>query len=589
MTPSPKDRKSQPGLLARVIADALASFCEVDEGMVSSRLIKNSCISLENLRLIPRLLQETDDYVIEAIGSIQSATFKWKWNMLGKKSKKNNSKGYMKKSTLTMKGVSVKIRARMKTNSGETSTLFTNRSMSVDETATSAFGEDESTSEEKKGFRKKFVKNLVDQLAVHIADLKISIEPLPIEMDGVATRKKEVVIEGKNISLVSLGREKSVNKKTLKKKNGPLLEELDLGSLSVRLAEIDEHGVRRMLPMVDPFRYSAELKRFHGERFSGLAEGVEVTGNEMRPILMPHQPSSALLSKDDSRDSTVDLDYRAQVLDPLNIQDVDICVKDQGIEASLRIDHSRSWDSAPPAILYDEQREDLRDVAENASISHEGLNVNLGDLQCIALFGIIQMFTVRDGVDDRITRELEERKSLLLKTIERPGGLQILATLAPNTFSKSTVDLNRSSLYYFPFRDVSLTLPNKAKCYLQDCALKIRTDGSISVFVVDGGASVNKGEVLSADSNLTIDILKRQILIEKKTMQSGKNRRGSLLTDEESDFNLNLSEVKELSLGLGAMFAWKRKLMDSKNIDLPAISNELQWSLKLDGSTSLNF
>eukprot|EP00554_Chaetoceros_debilis_P008206 CAMPEP_0194099806 /NCGR_PEP_ID=MMETSP0150-20130528/879_1 /TAXON_ID=122233 /ORGANISM="Chaetoceros debilis, Strain MM31A-1" /LENGTH=581 /DNA_ID=CAMNT_0038786065 /DNA_START=122 /DNA_END=1864 /DNA_ORIENTATION=- len=581
MATSPKDKKSHPGLLARVIADALASFCEIDEGMVSSRLIKKSNISLENLRLIPRLLQETDDQIIEAIGSVESVTFKWKWNVLGKKSKKHNSKGYMKKSTLTIKGVDVKIRARTKSNRDETSTSFAKKTIN-DETATSIFS-DESTNEEKKGFRKKFVKNLVDQLAVHIMDLKITIEPLAVAIDGIASRKKEVVIEGKHISLVSMGREKNVNKKTLRKKKGPLLEELNLGSLSVRLAEIDERGIRRMHPIVDPFRYSAKLKRFYGERFSGLAEGVEITGQEIRPVIMSHQSSSDLPSNAETRDSATDLDYIVEDIGPLNVQDVDICVKDQEIEASLFIDHSESCDSVPPETLYDEQREDHRDVAEDASISQEGLNINLGDQQSIALFGIIHMFTLRNGVDNHTTRELEKGTRLLLKTISKPGGLHTHTTLVPNSFMRSTVHLHKSGLFYFPFRDVSLTLPNKAKCHLQDCTLKIRSDGSNSVFIVHGGASVNKGEVLSADSSLTIDIVKRQILIEKKIVQSGKYRRDPLMFDEDLDFNINLSEVRELSLGLGHMFAWNRRLMDARNIDPPATPNELKWAIKLNG------
>ncbi len=67
-------------LIAKKIAACLGSFCEVDEGMIRSRILNKSNISLKDVRVKPRVINEKGKgQAVEVIGLISEIVFRWKW------------------------------------------------------------------------------------------------------------------------------------------------------------------------------------------------------------------------------------------------------------------------------------------------------------------------------------------------------------------------------------------------------------------------------------------------------------------------------------------------------------------------------
>ncbi len=634
-----KNRKSTPGFLARIVAGALGSFCEVDETMISSRLINKSRISLENLRLIPRVIQETDDHIMETTGTVDSVTFKWKWNIARRRKSNSETKGYMKKSTLVMKGVNIKLRPKAKENSRnnenvQSASPRSDKSASRDDSLLSisadsictAFAEEQAAArQEQKGFRKKFVKNILDQLTLLVEDVNITIEPKAKPGDEVTAAKKEVKIHCQSLGLESLGRlstgkllkgklkRKERKKLKLKNKDLPLMQQLNVNSISARVIYINEHDVKKVVPMISPFSYSAKVKRFHGERFSSLGKGVEVIGQEVTSTSDPLKIAlSATLSNDEALDLSEgrDDEYGSGTFS-FDLRDIEICAEEDGeIETSLCYNNfSDSVDSTLSGTYSDSDKmysfgNNIEEGLIDPGIG-PGIHVHLGKYQTVALFGIINMFT-NEKPDNLEAKELEHMRRTMINSVARkPGGLKALAAMAPNTFAKSSMALNKSSSYHLPFNNLYVTLPNDTVISASDCCMDMRTDGSKSLIEVNGGVTVNGNDLLLKDGLLSVDLNKHLITIEREPEQlhspqplllSNMSQQLHAYSNEEGGtaFNFDLSEIKDLSVGLGQLMSWRTKLngRSKKGRLRPSSSGSSlppNWSLKVAGSTTLNF
>ena len=555
-------KRGNSGFVARKLTQALSSFLEVDESMVESRLLnpKKSRISLNNVRLKPRIIREDHDCAIEITGGIESVVFKWKWNYF---QNSKTYKGLMKRTALILKGVTIV----MKPISGTDAAVMEARNRLSQSSLNQSFREE--IEAEKK--QPKFIRNVMEQFSINIENIEVHLELPTDPSDPLTLSKKIVVLSLKGMKLEPIGLKKHRLKK--RKQKDPLLQELRVESIAAKVINFDENGKRTILPLIDPFRYSATAKRFHGERFSGFNMGLEVTGNAITNLFRRSSVKPILSAKDDDRDGA-----DTHTTSSSTTGEIEISVDNDEIEISLFDAMSVSWDLG----IGDETLDPDRTAYDGIGNISAGdiVNVHLEDLQTVALFSAIKMFSgdsdIRFNVGDMSRR-------MLMKSVIRPGCFGALSKMSPRTYAKSTKELNKSSLFNFPFPSVTAILPNKTKIVARDCNFTMRTDGSRCDFEGGGGVTINDERLLEDGSSFIVDMINKDITLKPSNV---------LESVGEEDFELNLKGVQNVAVGVGELVRLRSLVIPQTPTQAghrPFHEEAPDWSLKVQGTTKIKF
>ena len=206
------------------------------------------------------------------------------------------------------------------------------------------------------------------------------------------------------------------------------------------------------------------------------------------------------------------------------------------------------------------------------------MNVHLEDLQTVALFSAIEMFSgdsdIRFDVGDMNRRNF-------LNSVIRPGGFGALSKMSPRTYAKSTKELNKSSLFNFPFPSVTAILPNKTKVVARDCNFTMRTDGSRCVFEGGGGVTINDERLLEDGSSFIVDMINKDITLKPSNV---------LKSVGEEDFKLNLKGVQNVAVGVGELVRLRSLVIPQPPTQAgqrPFREEAPDWSLKVQGTTEI--
>lgn len=562
------------GFIARKLAAALGSFCEIDESVIRSRLLnpKKSKISLKDLRLKPFPIKEDCDQAILITGHIEEAIFRWKWNLKGK----------FKKSSLLIKGVKIRLQPISAQEVAEMHARERLSASSFDSTKSLndiSPEKDLEKAPEKK--TSKFVKDIIDQLLLNIEDLEVHLELPTAPGEPLTNSKKTVVINGKYIELESMGALNTANfqhkartrkrKKDLKKNNreNPLLQHLRIGSLSAHVIDIDGiDGSRMVLPFIDPIQYTIVVKRFHGERFGGFGEGLDVKG-EVLPVAGRTSVVPIESFSEDERD-----DPDSSLMSSGG--EVEIYADDEEVETRLSLVISNSWDEDKAYSYLSCESRDLDDIDPPIN---DGVKLHLGSVQTVALFSIIKLFAIKPN-----TLESEEKeKSRQLSSLIGPGSLGMMRT--SKDFFRSSKDLNKSSVYNLPFDKIQVVLPNRAIVVARECAFQLQADGTKCIIEGSGGVHVDGTEVLIPGSSWTVDIIEEDILLQPREIPIQ-----SFMSDRKLNFEVGLSSITSLAVGIGELVKLKKMVM-ARSPSSPNVGNARQsnWSLKLNGTTDIKF
>mmetsp|Transcript_1412 Transcript_1412/g.2577 ORF Transcript_1412/g.2577 Transcript_1412/m.2577 type:complete len:540 (+) Transcript_1412:3074-4693(+) len=529
-------KKGSSGFVARTLATAVSSFLEVNESMIESRLLnpKYSSIAFNDVRLKPRVVLEDRDRSVEITGTIESVVFTWKWNYF-KGSKMY--KGIMKKTSLVIRGANIVILEKESTN----------LKPQINEVA-----KDEKLDAERK--RPKFLRNVIEQFSLNIEDITVHIK-LPSNDEYPSQMNTSIIFVGKSIELNPLG---LLHTEKLKKRSGlvkkkvrnPLLQDLTIGSISARILQVDEEEKEIMLPLIDPFQYTAKIKRFDGDRFSGVMTGLEVIGQEMQNDITCHSeetqsPLHSLFSK---------------------------------IEIYTGVDN----DEIETALHQSVQNFCLNLTEATRHVFSEGETcMHCGEIQTVAIFRAIKMFSSNDNQGNE---RVSEKRQHFLTSVVKPGGLGEISAISPTNFVHSSRELNKSSIFHLPFPCIQVFLPNDSSITVYKGVLTMRTDGTRNMFEADGGVTVNDQTLLQSGSPINVDFIRKEITL-KPYVNPESNHEGVVV----ANFEANLRDIQLLSSGLGSLIRLKRLVhgrpSTPKNHDIN--TQNPRWSIRVMGSTEI--
>lgn len=524
------------------IANSLSNFCQIDSADVKSKLLGKSKIKLHDVLLIPKIIHSNDSHAIEMTGRIEIAEFHYKVNVIkGVRS--------IRKSKLNASGVHVNLHVKANTPTEQPIPLSSKSSES---------------DHEQSNWKKKFLKNIIDQIAIHVQDLTVSFV-MPFSATGnksdtsnvKANTTNKLVISLKEMDLIALKKEKLNGKgpwrRRKKDNDSPLIQRLEIGSFSAHVTDLDEKGNQNSIPFIEPFQYSCSLKRFHGERFGSLGSGLEVIGDIVQN-LSNDVPDD--LTDDDMEDSSANgLEINAE-------QD----------EIEILFSPVRSHDTTTP------NKKEFCRSSKHFTPCH--IKLYLGAPQILALLGTISCF---QGAFNRNNHEHQDYQSnnffsYTTKPIERRR-----KKASPSNGSKK--DVFSSSVYSLPIPSLQVELPNKALVHLKKCEWQYRTDGSINKVEGVGGAEVNNVRILDDQGTWFIDMTRRTIVI--RTIQKDGVRqflhKDYSIHEHGADFNFHLNELRQLASGFSEISDLRRSVMCEQSTDTDSIS----WEVHIEGNTKL--
>jgi hypothetical protein len=518
------------------IANSLSSFCQIDSADVKSKLLGKSKIKLNDVLLIPKIIHSNDLYDIEMTGRIEVAEFHYKVNVIkGVKS--------IRKSKLNASGVHVNLHIQAKTPTSHNASFSTDASTSNNDHSS---------------WKKKFLKNIIDQIAIHLQDLTVSLV-LPstsaTNLSGTNndTANKFVMLV-KDIDLIALKKEKIKGKGPWKRRQKdshvPLMQRLEIGSFSANVTESDKQGDEKIIPFIDQFSYSCSLKRFDGERFGGIWSGLEVVGDIVAS------------SFDDTPDDLTDAEDSSSNGLEINAEKDEIEILFSPISHSSMIKASRKEVDRPSTHI----------------------KIYLGAPQILALFGTLSCFqgAFNNKDDEHHIHELKSER--YFSSIRKSSGKRMMKSSPSNS---STNDVFSSSVYSLPIPSLEAELPNKAVIHLKKCEWQYRTDGSINKVEGVGGASINNVAILNDQGTWFMDATRRIIVI-RTTQKDGVRHflhRDYSIHEHGADFNFHLNEIRQLASGCAELLDLSKSVMCEQSEN----SDSISWEMHIEGNTKLKF
>jgi len=531
-----KKKNNPQSLFANIVAGLLGSICEVDQSQIESNLLRKARISLSNVRILPRIVHRTEKYEFELNGMIDSCILSWTWT-------KKRGNGLVKRSSLTIEGLNVQVDPKkIESVKGGSNTNIPEANFEKVEDGGSVKG--------KENWSTKIIKQIVDDIAIRIVDARISVGvELPVVLNSESIpMQRRVVLVLEDVVLDSLGRinTKSTKKslKTVKEKDSlPLLQRFQIGSISSHIETHDNNGTRNVIPLIDPFRYKAYLKKFHGGRFAGgLMTGYDVSGDILR------KSSSTVVPLSSGLDTSNLIPHEDRNLSGYAIE---INSNQDQIETLL----PKQLKLPRPPKIKTVDHECLEKVVKD--VLHLTLGIEQVDAM-MALFSIIRI----PPLPQTSVYERNKYKS--------PGQLKNLK--ASDMFHKSTRDLTKASKFDLPLEAISLELPNGTFLSFPQCRYTKHKGDSISLtFNGKHGVMVNHETFFECGREYVINFGDKTVVFK------------SLMEDEISKILLiQLSTMQQVTQGLGDISQILRKYVPP-----PEIPDEHQWSIKTEGATQL--
>ena len=610
--------------LTKIVVGALGSIFELNASQVESNLIRKTRVSLRNLRLKPRVIIQKKKYLVELNGTIESCVFKWKWHMRGR----HDDVGYMKKCNLTLSGVKLTLKTREREDSKEDD-KEKEELEEKEESATDILNEENNDMVEQKdkNWKDKFVRKILDQLGLHLEDFELSIH-LPWDEDS--RREEIIVVTGESIALESLGRANHIMSNTMKlknkiqkkmfKKEAPLLQKFEVGSIAAKVVIGDRHGNTRSLPLLSPFQYSTSIKQFHGKRFGSFSTGLDIVGKPSQrtrttvPLKLKSVDEKStfdtrtMQSLDEERDPTEDktqtavplklksvnekstFDTRAtesldEERDPTESNSTQVSTSISGVEErvpavdidavegeiEMHLGYLQSFSSECISLSFaDTWNEELEDRTPS-----DTLRIHLHEKQTHAIFNLLLLFK-RDS--DKPTESTDD--SNVREIFQRPGGLASFKTQA----NKNNIGMRNlgdiTSKFNLDFSSVQVALPNESTVVLNQCRVKIKGDASLSMIDGVGGAVVDGVQTLDPGCTVSLDILKRTITV----------------LDDFKEANVpieaRIHEVKNVALGVVRLINLYKVAngitIPSHPQPPPLASSNNRWSVQVKSPVSLS-
>lgn len=530
---------------ASSIAAALSHFCQVDSADVKAKLMGKSKIKLKDVLLIPKVIRSNEGYDIEVTGRVDVAEFQYKMNVIkGSKS--------VRKARLDVNSVHIYLDVKAKSSHG-----FTELSHSLDRSV--------GNTNQPTNWKQKFVKNIIDQIGIHVQDLTVSLN-MPQDHDSDDGRETSIVVHANDTELIAFKRDKLKTKsmwKRKKDKNAPLIQRLEIGSLSSSVTERDDNGIIQSIPFVKPFRYSCSLKRFHGERFDGMQWGLEVIGDIKVPTVP--LPLVQCISDDGQSD-----DDETEKLFFSSVEDLAVSAQDDEFEIHfLQMD-----DPVYIRTFVDSENE--------ASTTPCHVKIHLGELQSHALCRAISYFR---GQPNHQSSNPEVNRRHIVPSSMKITSKQRKSSISLTSSNSSEKDAFRSSIYCLPFPSLEVQFPNNSDIYLSRCEWQYRTDGSVHKIEGNGGAVINNVGILDDQGKWYVDFSKRYIVIRPSRQRESNKflQKDFSIHDHGADLTLNLLELRSFVEGLQSVMG----LCKNEMIQLGTKTNQKAWELHIEGNTKL--
>eukprot|EP00980_Cylindrotheca_fusiformis_P002409 scaffold570_cov92-Cylindrotheca_fusiformis.AAC.1 len=280
--------------ISKAIASNLGTYFEVDQKRIESKLLSDAKIVLHDVRLKEqrKVIQKFGDLetgrssVVHVTGKVDKVIFSWKWSVPGP-----DSPAWVKKATLTIRGLSFKANLSWWDNKTVKETLHADKPASSKSTTPNKT----SSKNALRHYIKQQLAMIVDSLKLQIEDYKFIVEMEALAEDGVkGSRSTSVVVGGKAVDVISMGRRKQFEERGgvtgTKRSVGkpdietvcentsqlPLEQIFVMESLSVMLHTYDSEPQA----ILEGFSYKARAVRLAGERFlTGTGTGLVVKGD----------------------------------------------------------------------------------------------------------------------------------------------------------------------------------------------------------------------------------------------------------------------------------------------------------------------
>lgn len=577
-------------LVAAAIARALGTFCELDESAVQSNLLNKARITLNNLRLKPRVIKQTNDFSIVLHGKIKTCIFKWKWS----------GKGLLRKCTFIVTG----LRITLKPVSKGSEQSLPSKEKSDKKLKLDMEMEMDDSKKDKKNWKDKLALRILEQLAVSIEDLEIAIETPRNILEENMPWKRIIMLSGKDIRVESLGRVNQFKKrKNLKFGKGkvmaPLLQELKIGSLSAKVLIVHKDGNADAFPLLLPFQYLALGRRVHGNRFSSFTTGLEVEGKHLSP--MRSRSHASFIKRDDSSvmtDSSIQQSPGSDDVSTSLIMEgelVEVFADLDEVETSLccsqvsPMSQTEPWSFMSRVSLKESRDDEFLEVEIQSDFeATDELHLVLGDEQLLSLFSVLNMFKNDDTQED----EEDISYSHYRNTFMRPGALKHLSKVSPSSFKGGTRTINKTSKFNFPFPFVHVSLPGNVAISAEDCVIKLKADNSVFKIYGTGEISIDNETFLHNGAMWTVDLLKKETIIEPYNNGSLSNHWDWKFNQSEDESKTPLmvdcAQVNRLK-GFVATVLEKKRLTQRRHAPNTQKRSSSSWSLNLKGNTTFKF
>jgi hypothetical protein len=273
--------KGPRAVLAESIAKVLSEHFVLDPGDVESSLLRDTKIVLKNTQLRQRKYRSdvVPNTVVSVKGVVEEVVFSWRWSLTGEasttgtagQSSYESMGGIVQDVVLAIRGIKVQITLDAWDQMDEADQVLVEslESASIDGDSEGHVSVDDGTSaEEKEGYIKQYVRQVVDHLVLKLEDFEFAIQ---------VGNGPSIIMSGKDLELGTLS-STNANKDTQGSTTIAkiLSQRISLGSISISGRD-NPSGDTFLL--IEPFGYAAAVTRLSGERFrGGLLSGLEVIG-----------------------------------------------------------------------------------------------------------------------------------------------------------------------------------------------------------------------------------------------------------------------------------------------------------------------
>lgn len=247
--------KTAESQLAKTLSSSLSQYLDVEPADIESQLLAYGKIELTGVKVKPQFVPIAGSGAM-LDGEIESILFSWTWGT-----------SILNNSTLTVSGARLRLVIDPDAEVPTEATEITAENTSSGEAPTESESDSDSNSND--SGPNDTVQNVLDQLSVSIADIKLGIQIKNSDTDSV-------VVEAESMGLLACGRDGTETAGSEgdneDEQQAPLLQQVVMKMLRVYVSHNNED-----VPVLEPLDYMANVIRNRGKRF-GDASGLEIAG-----------------------------------------------------------------------------------------------------------------------------------------------------------------------------------------------------------------------------------------------------------------------------------------------------------------------